>query len=120
MGRLIPIFRGYGIHVEFRHQEDGSYCKLRRLDSCQKEPEATVVQPKAPDDSAEEPSGQSSGVSVKKGKDLQTADGTDGEIRYDAPNAKADLTVPQPAEGDEAKSTPIESAVSEAEEGGAQ
>jgi hypothetical protein len=35
--RLIPVLKGYGIEVSMRHEEDGSYCTLVRMETFQKE-----------------------------------------------------------------------------------
>jgi len=74
--RLIPTLKGYGLDASIEHKEDGSHCHIKRLDSF--EPETT-------DGSVNESSGQSSGVSNLSGKELSTADGSDGSTRTDPP-----------------------------------
>lgn len=73
--RLIPTLKGYGLDVSIEHKEDGSHCHIKRLDSFETE---------TTDSSVNESSGQSSGGSSLSGKELDTADGTDGSIRTDS------------------------------------
>ena len=82
LSRLIPALRGYGVEVVLEHKETGSHCSLKRLESFQKEPQ---LEEAVADGSANEPSGQSSGTTPKKGKDLPTTDDADGEFRSDPP-----------------------------------
>lgn len=89
--RLIPVLLGYGVEIVIEHQEAGSYCKMKRLESFRKEPDSTEEHTTA-DGNGSESSGQSSGATTKKGSNLQRADGADGEIRFDAPDAKKKLS----------------------------
>lgn len=79
--RLIPTLKGYGIDVSIEHKEDGSHCHVKRLDSFEVE---------TTDGSVDETSGQSSGVSSSSGKELSTADGSDGSTRTDPKGAAAE------------------------------
>lgn len=92
--RLIPTLRGYGVEITIDHQEDGSHCTMRRLESFQSEPDATDA---TADDKGSESSGQSSGATPKKGSNLQRADGADGENRFDSPDAKKKLNLAKSA-----------------------
>jgi len=87
--RLIPVLRGYGIEVSIEHKESGSHCKVVRLESFSVEPDASLLAPVETDDSQHKSSGESSGASPRKGRDLQTADGADGETRIDSPADKS-------------------------------
>jgi len=88
LSRLIPVLKGYGIEVTLDHEEDGSHCTLKRLPEFKVEPQ--LGQPRT-DGSPAESSGQSSVASGKQGSELQQTDDSDGDIRVDAPNAKAGL-----------------------------
>jgi hypothetical protein len=46
---LIPVLKGYGIEVSLRHHEDGSYCKLVRLATFQREGDSTTTLAKTTD-----------------------------------------------------------------------
>jgi hypothetical protein len=89
--RLVPVLRGYGVEVGMRHQEDGSYCKLVRLDAFQREGDSTTTLAKTADDENRQPSGEPSGGIPKKGKEFKKADATDGENRFDDPKDKEAL-----------------------------
>lgn len=93
--RLIPVLKGYGIEVSMRHQEDGSYCKLVRLATFQREGDSTTELAKAADGENRQPSGQPSGGTTKKGKEFKKADATDGENRFDDPKDKEALKARQ-------------------------
>jgi hypothetical protein len=88
--RLIPTLRGYGVEIAIEHQEAGSYCTMKRLESFRREQDATDA---TADGNVSESSGQSSGATPKKGSNLQRADGTDGENRFDSPDAKKKLNL---------------------------
>lgn len=92
--RLVPVLRGYGVQVDLSHAEDGSRCKLTRLDTFKFEPNAGQVQPSA-DGKKTESSGQSSDVKAITGSKIQHTDGTDGETRFEEPDAKSLLSHPQ-------------------------
>jgi hypothetical protein len=93
--RLIPVLKGYGIEVSMRHQEDGSYCKLVRLATFQREGDSTTTLAKAADGENRQSSGQPSGGTAKKGKDFRKADAADGEPRFDDPKDKEALKARQ-------------------------
>ena len=82
--RLIPVLLGYGVQIDLSHAEDGSRCKLTRLETFKFEPSAGKVQPSA-DGWKSESSDQSSGTTSMPGKDLAPADDTDGDFRSDPP-----------------------------------
>jgi hypothetical protein len=98
--RLIPVMKGYGVEMSLRHKEDGSYCTIRRLDSFAFEPDARDFQPLATDDSKDESSGESSVRIIGKGSDLQAADGSDGNIRFDSASSKIGMMPPAPGVGE--------------------
>lgn len=66
--RLIPTLRGFGIEVSISHQEDGSYCTVKRL------PDFQVEVTDASED-------QTSAPYTRLGTNLPEPDGTDGNIR---------------------------------------
>ncbi len=76
--RQIPALRGYGIDVIIEHREEGSFCKVSRLENF-------VVEP---DDDRKESSGEPSGVNISHGKDLPLADDSDGKLRQDRSKAQ--------------------------------
>lgn len=82
--RLVPVLLGYGVQIDLSHAEDGSRCKLTRLETFKFEPSARQVQPVA-DGWKSESSDQSSGTTSKPGKDLPPADDADGDFRSDPP-----------------------------------
>ncbi|REJ67328.1 MAG: hypothetical protein DWQ31_11725 [Planctomycetota bacterium] len=113
--RLIPVLRGYGIGTEFRHQEDGSYCKLTRLANFQREVAGDTVMPDASDGSQKEPSGKPSAISSSNGTELQVSDDTDGAARMESPGEKARLlqerqpSFSSEADGDNVTAPPLRS-----------
>lgn len=84
LARLVPVLLGYGVQIELSHAEDGSRCKLTRLETFKFEPSARQVQP-ITDGWKSESSGQSSGTTSMSGKDLPPADDADGDFRSDPP-----------------------------------
>jgi hypothetical protein len=92
--RLVPVLRGYGVQVDLSHAEDGSRCKLTRLAAFKFEPNAVLMLPGA-DGKRVESSGQSSVVKPFTGSQIQHTDGTDGETRFEEPDAKSLLSNPQ-------------------------
>lgn len=84
LARLVPVLLGYGVQIELSHSEDGSRCKLTRLETFQFEPSARQVQPAA-DGRKSASSGESSGTTSMSGKDLPPADDADGDFRSDPP-----------------------------------
>lgn len=93
--RLIPVLRGYGVEATMRHQEDGSYSRLVRLPTFQKEPDSATTLAKPADGESRQSSGSPSGETAKRGKDFEKADGADGENRFDDPKAKEALKARQ-------------------------
>ena len=99
--RLVSVLRGYGVQVDLSHVEEGSRCKLTRLDTFQYEPNVEQVALGA-DDGKVESSVQSSGGKAITGKQLQKTDGTDGETRLEeddeavGANDNPDVQVPEP------------------------
>ena len=89
--RLIPVLKGYGVEASLRHEEDGSYCKLVRLGTFQREPDSATTLARTADDENHQSSGQPSGGTTKKGKDFRKADAADGEPRFDNPEDKEAL-----------------------------
>lgn len=92
LNRLIPVLRGYGIEVVMEHKDSGSHCTLKRLESFQKEPS---VEDAVYDGSTSQSSAQPSGVKPCTGSQIQTSDGTDGEMRYEGAEEKSSLKMPQ-------------------------
>ena len=84
LARLVPVLRGYGVQIDLSHAEDGSRCKLTRLETFKLEPNSRQVQPSA-DGWKSESSDQPSGTTSMPGKDLAPADDTDGDFRSDPP-----------------------------------
>lgn len=95
LARLVPVLRGYGVQIDLSHAEDGSRCKLTRLETFKFEPNSRQVQPST-DGWKSSSSGQSSVVSSVTGSQIQHTDGTDDETRFEEPNAKSLLALPQP------------------------
>jgi len=93
--RLIPVLKGYGIEVSMRHQEDGSYCKLVRLATFQREGDSTTALAKTADGENRQSSGQPSGGIAKKGKEFRKTDVSDGDNRFDDPKDKEALKARQ-------------------------
>ncbi len=93
--RLIPVLKGYGVEVSLRHEEDGSYCSLKRLPGFQREPDSATTLARTADDASRQSSGQSSGGTATKGKEFRKADGADGETRFDDPKDKDALKTRQ-------------------------
>ena len=93
--RLIPVLKGYGVEASLRHEEDGSYCSLKRLPGFQREPDSATTLAKPADDASRQSSGQSSGGTATKGKEFRKADGADGETRFDDPKDKDALKARQ-------------------------
>ena len=79
--RRIPTLRGFGVGVVIEHKEQGSFCKLSRLENFQADD--------SPDGSAE----VSSDRSPSNGKGLAPADDTDGQTRKESRRLSADSAV---------------------------
>lgn len=92
LNRLIPVLRGYGIEVVMEHKDSGSHCTLKRLDSFQNEPS---IDDAVYEGSTSQSSAQPSGVKPCTGRQIQTSDGTDGEMRYEGVEEKSSLKIPQ-------------------------
>lgn len=84
LARLVPVLLGYGVQIDLSHAEDGSRCKLTRLETFKSEPNSRQVQPST-DGWNSESSDQSSGTTSMPGKDLAPADDSDGDFRSDPP-----------------------------------
>ena len=99
--RLVPVLRGYGVQVDLSHGEEGSRCKLTRLEAFQFEPNAGQVQPSA-DGKRNESSGSSSVAKPMTGSKIQRTDGTDGTVRFEnddrevGTTTQTDVQVPGP------------------------
>ncbi|WP_237228803.1 hypothetical protein [Rubinisphaera sp. JC750] len=70
--RRIPMLRGFGVSVTLEHKEQGSFCRLTRLENFQPEDD--------PDGSA----ALSSGVSSGQGTSMASPDDTDGHVRKES------------------------------------
>ena len=81
-GNLAAHVLGYTGQME--HKENGSHCTLKRMETFQKEPKLEDAET---DDSTISSSGQSSVVSLKRGKDMPPTDDSDGGFRRDSRRA---------------------------------
>ena len=91
MRRLIPAMKSVSISVEFRHQEDGSYCKLSRLPGFQVEPDRTTATLKKADGSCSQDKTKPSVPTPARGNDFDKADESDGKIRVESPSPEKNL-----------------------------